>query len=295
MSPLAGWTCPEPHGENPGRNNTFGYCVESCKDPCVAAPLLEAMRHMEWQNPHTGNVISVTMLSGGCGRRTFLERTEPYYMTPDRKLPLLRGNLVHRMVEAGGKELPGWIIEQNLRLPVTTKSGSWILSGTPDIIDPIRQVMYDCKTLQEYAIQKLVMGENKGKFSDHIPDQYTRQLNVYRYMGKKLQLFDVERLRLQIIAFGRLIMTGSAPELSFKKGFKWQKEIYHIPDIPLISDEQVEEIIEVEGDRWYRIFNDLEPAPIVDEGWLWLCKFCSFYKTKHCPDPSKEYKEKYKK
>ncbi len=286
---LVGWTCP-PHGEEPGRDNPFDYCKHDCKKHCVAIPVLEALRKLEEENYHTGKNISVTMLTGGCKRQTVLERTVPYYMIPNKKIPTVRGTLIHAIIEKGSAHLKeeGWLLEHAMELPVTTKSGSWTLTGTMDIGDVSRREIIDVKTLQEYGLLKLVAGTNDGEYSDHIPDYYTKQANIYRYMGKKTGVIDATRLRLQMISFGDLILTGTSPILGFRKGYRWTKETYDIPDIPILPDSLVEHIIETEGDEWYRILFKGEPAPVVDNDFSWLCKNCVFYKTEHCPDPDKE-------
>ena len=286
---LIGWTCP-PHGEESGRDNEFDYCKNKCSQHCVTVPVLEAIRHLEEQNYHVGKNISVTMLTGGCLRQTVLERTQPYYIVPHKKIPTVRGTLIDSIIEAGSQHRTdeGWLLEEHMELPVTTKSGSWTLTGTMDIGDVQRKIITDVKTLQEYALQKLVTGTNDGEYSDHIPDYYTRQANLYRYMGKKLELIDAEHLKLQIISFGNLILTGTKPELGFRKGYKWTKENYDIPDIPILPDSLVEHRIETRGDEWYRILFKNEKTPVVDSDFAWLCKGCVFYKTEHCPDPDKE-------
>lgn len=229
------------------------------------------------------------MLCGGCSRKSLLERTVDYYIEPSKGIPTLRGSLVHLVIEQGkSKELEKkYLIEQHMELPVTTKSGSWTLSATIDLYDKKRKTLYDTKTLQSYAVEKLIKGENKGTWSDHIPDSYVKQTNIYRYVGKKLKLFDAKKLRLQIFDFGRLILTGTKVTLKTAKN-KWKEEVYDVPDIPVLPDKLVEEWIETQGDKWYRILYLNEPAPVYDDGYEWLCKSCTFFQGPHCVDPHKE-------
>lgn len=245
--------------------------------------MLEEDKH----NPHKGKIISVTQLTGGCKRKGFLERTEDYYVEPDKKLPTFRGTLIHSLVEMGNtKELKKarWLVEQNMRVPITTKSGSWTLSGTLDAFDRKRATLCDTKTLQDYGVEKLVTGKEEGTWSKHISDAYVKQANIYRWMGKKLDLFDAKRLRLQIIGFGRMILTGTTVRLKTKET-KWKEESYDVPDIPILPDELVESWIHEQGDQWYRIMFLGEKPPVYDDGWQWLCRSCQFFQTTHCPDP----------
>ena len=287
---LKGFTCPD-WGEEPGRNNNIEYCVNHCSMPCVAPPFLKAMMAEEEANPHKGKIISVTMLTGGCKRKTALERTQDYYLVPDKKLPTFRGTLVHSLVERGNKKEmteKGWIIEKNLLLPVKTKSGRWKLSGTPDYVDTENRVLYDIKTLQEYAVMKLVTGQEKGTWSDHISDSYVKQLNIYRYMGKRLNKFEVDKLKLQIFAFGRLILTGTRVKLRVRNGRYYEEQEFDVPDIPILDDSLIESWIHYEGDEWYNILFNEAKAPVCPEEWKWLCKSCIFNGTADCPDPDFE-------
>ena len=284
--PLKGFTCPS-NGEEPGRKNSLNYCIKKCSAPCVSPHVLESMYNLENKNPHKGKVISVSQLCGGCKRKVMLERTEDFYIEPDRKLPTFRGAMIHGVIEQAKTprlKRAGWLIEEHMELPVKTQSGEWTLSATLDSYDTIRESLNDVKTLQEYAVGKMVTGKNKGKWSDHISDAYVKQLNLYRYMGKQLKLFDAKHLRLQIIGFGRMIFTGT----DVKWGLKGREETYYLPDVPILSDEEVESWIETDGDKWFRIMYMGEKAPVVDEADKWLCKICVFYKTKFCPNPEEE-------
>jgi hypothetical protein len=242
---------------------------------------------------HTGKRISATMLTGGCKRQTLLKRSIPFYVEPKRALPAYRGRLIHLIAEEAKDimEQFGWQIEFPLELPCTTMSGEWILCGTLDAWAGPDETLYDIKSLQEYAVKLMVSGKNNGIWSNHIPDYYIVQLNIYRYMAKMLGLFEAKRLRLQVVSFGDLILTGTSPAVRLQKGYKSSVDTYDIPDVPILSDSVIEEIIEVEGDHWYRILFEGEKAPIRDPDWEWLCKFCYFNGTQWCPDPDKEEME----
>lgn len=276
--------------KNRDGDNKISYCVAKCKAPCTAPNVLSAILNEENQNPHKGKIISVTQITGGCKRKTFLERTQDFYIEPDKKLPTFRGTLIHSLIEKGNtKEIKKakWLVEHHMELPVTTKSGSWVLSATLDAFDTKRKTLFDVKTLQEYAVEKLVTGNEEGTWSEHISDSYVKQANLYRYIGKKLELFDAKRLRLQIIGFGRMILTGTTVKLKTRAS-KWKEESYEVPDIPILSDELIESWIDNEGDEWYRILYGNEPAPVCNDDWSWLCKLCVFNGTSHCPDPDAE-------
>lgn len=289
---LKGFKCPS-WGEEPGRNNKISYCINKCSMPCVAPNVLSAILKSDKDNPHKGKTISTTMLCGGCKRKTFLERNVDYYVEPDKRLPSFRGTMVHALVEEGAtKEVKKvWKLETSMALPVTTASGDWILTGTLDVYDPKRKTIFDIKTLQDYAVDKLVKGKEGGTWSEHIPDQYVKQLNIYRYMAHKLGLFEVNELRLQIIGFGRMILTGTQVTMKVRKSGEYVEEVYDVPNVPILDDKLIRSWIDREGDEWYRILYGDDFAPVCDEDWAWLCKYCQFNGTEHCPDPDNERKQ----
>ncbi len=284
---LVGFTCPDVNGESPGRKNKPSYCIRHCKAPCVAPHVLASMLEEESTNPHKGKIISVTQLVGGCKRKTFLERTLDYYVTPDSKLPTFRGTMIHRVVEQAAKSTrmrrAKWLIEEHLELPCKTKSGEWLLSGTLDSYDPLRYTVFDIKTLQDYAIERMLKGQEPGTWSKHISDSYVKQLNLYGYMLRKIRKVKVKHLRLQIIGFGRLILTGTRVEYGWK-----DKRVYDLPDIPILTDAEIESWIEKEGDLWYNILFMGAAAPVYDDGFEWLCKKCIFLHSDMCLDPKSE-------
>jgi hypothetical protein len=235
---------------------------------------------------HTGKRISVTMLTGGCKRQTLLERTQPYWLLPIRKLPAFRGTLIHAVAEKAApmmREL-GWLIEEHISLTVKTKSGEWDLVGTLDAYEPLRETLYDIKTLQDYAVKLTALGKQNGTWSDHVSDAYVKQLNIYRYLLQQTGDYKVARMVLQIIGFGQFVTTGHEQNIAVQKGWKFTREDYDIPDIPFVPDKTVRYWIESEGEEWYRILYLNEPAPRVPDAYKWLCKICAFKDTEHCLD-----------
>jgi len=289
---LEGFMCPQ-HGERPGSTNSIHYCIAECTKQCTAPHVLAAMMIDEDTGARDANHISVTMLSGGCKRKTLMERLLPFYSLPSKRLPTFRGRLVHGILEGGADYLKSYeyLIEVPLQIEVTSKSGTWILRGMADAIDKVHKVLYDNKTLQDYAFTKLVTGSNDGTWSKHIPDQYVKQLNLYKYMAEKEEIAEIIKLQLQLISFGQLVLTGTKPIVGLKRGYKWSEEEYDIPEVPILPTDEIEHIIQTEGDMWYRIIHEGERAPPRDNEWAWLCKHCNFLGTRYCPDPIKELKQ----
>ncbi|MBU8920811.1 MAG: hypothetical protein KOO63_03025 [Bacteroidales bacterium] len=200
--------------------------------------------------------------------------------------------MIHTVAERSADKMRseyGWLVEESMALEMQTKSGEWLLTGTLDAYDSLRHILYDIKTLQEYAVKMTVLGKQNGVWSDHISDAYVKQLNLYRYLLDRCLGEQVERMVLQVIGFGQFLTTGHSDQIvALQKGFKFTREPYDLPDVPIVDDEMVEKWINREGDEWYRVLHKGEKAPVAPDDYKWLCKFCEFKGTEHCPDPDAE-------
>lgn len=119
--PLRGYVCPQ-GGEEPGRANPIDYCLGSCKNPCVAPPLLGAMFKADTENYHQGDYISASMLAGeGCARQVVYERYEDFYDLPRKRFWPFRGTVIHRICEGAGDfiEQFGWLQEMRTQVALT--------------------------------------------------------------------------------------------------------------------------------------------------------------------------------
>ena len=126
--PLVGYICPS-GVPTAGERHDVSFCVGECPHPCVAPPLLLAMYQAEHTNYHQGDYISASMLSGGgCNRKTYFERFEPFYELAGKRYWPFRGTIAHRIIEdATEADEYGWI--QEIRCEVEL-----VFPGEPDPI-----------------------------------------------------------------------------------------------------------------------------------------------------------------
>lgn len=113
------------------------------------------------------NFMSPTMFPG-CRRRQVLERVTDFYLDPDKAWALLRGTMVHNILERGVHE-PDAIIEQRLVCLVRTDDGRTVeVRGQPDKVVPSRNLLIDYKTINDVT---------------NVPkDYWISQLSCYRWM-----------------------------------------------------------------------------------------------------------------
>lgn len=196
-------------------------------------------------------------------------------------------------------------------------SREWfILGGTLDGLEPIWKdfdeetgvlpaILWDLKTMQEYAASYFIKGNKKNKYHPHVKDEHYNQAQVYRYLAERstppeaLAEKGVKRLRLvesniQAFSMGHFPRTGST--YMWKEHYKKPEKKWTIPAIGFESDTWVEDYIKA---RAYPIYKSLikrerrpticEPDSNKPEEHSWQCRFCAFHKSTYCPNPSKEW------
>lgn len=75
-----------------------GHCLSGCKAQCMPASVLVHIENKHVTDKHVGEYISVTALLG-CLRKTFGERTIPYFVEPPRSWYSLRGTIIHNILQ----------------------------------------------------------------------------------------------------------------------------------------------------------------------------------------------------
>jgi len=189
-----------------------------------------------------------------------------------------------------------------------------LLGGTLDGLEPIWDtfdpdegtldaILWDLKTMQEYAVRYFIQGDKKNVYHPNVKDGHYEQAQMYRYMAEiceppqLLKDRGVKRLNLieaniQVFAMNKFPRTGT--HNSFKSGRSAEMD-YFVPEITFESNEWVEEYIR---ERALPIYHSLvtgeKRGPITEptggNEHSWLCRFCAFYETEYCPDPTSEWK-----
>lgn len=104
--PQIGNSCPsniDPNDATLSPLKTFdsNYCVQECKQQCVPASVLVHIQSKLQKDKHRGWYISVTSLLG-CLRQLYLERSIDYFVEPSKSWWMLRGSILHHLLENPG-------------------------------------------------------------------------------------------------------------------------------------------------------------------------------------------------
>jgi hypothetical protein len=224
----------------------------------------------------------------------------------------------------------------SVRCPTCEKEGvsgqsDWFfLSGTCDGAEPLWDrmdeatgvlpvVLFDNKTAQEYAVDKLITGDaTDSKYGAAVKDGYVEQLSTYAYLLEQIDppeqlqriaqqrgLPRITRLRvvdarLQFITMGKFPLTGAG--YMHRKHWKHPFERFVVPEVPLMDAEWCENHIRVNG---WPIYESLvqgkgrgaicPPVSNKKGAHHWKCGtptepgFCAFAYTEKCPNPALEY------
>lgn len=193
----------------------------------------------------------------------------------------------------------------------------WILlGGTLDGLEPLWKsfdkatgvlecILWDLKTMQEYAVGYFIKGDKKNKYHLHVKDAHFWQAQVYKYLAersippKALRDSGVKEIKLvesniQVFSMGQFPRTGSS--YRWKAHWRHEEKNWPIPPIHFVSDEDIEEHVRVNARPIYEslILNQKRPPICEPEGnkpgeHSWECRFCAFPGSKYCPHPGKEW------
>jgi hypothetical protein len=306
--PLAGFKCPT-NGEQPGRNNTFDYCLTACSKRCMPKAIMVKLRDQNVHNVHRGNMITPSALKG-CTRKLVLERTEDYWERPENLYYAVRGSLIHGFLEEPG--LPEVITEARLFKQVKTAQGIVNFSGQIDYYEGAPEfAIEDYKTLSDKGTWFLF---NEGAKPEHV-----LQTNVYRWLcnGGRLGGVDgqvvnwpVERITINYLFMNRVVTTGNTHiervtsykspnngkryKLEKKRGIVdksprgvpiWEIHI-EIPPVPLMSEAEIMEHIGLGADNLDNGFRASEagkfpPGVLYEKDESWQCGYCAVVERCH--------------
>lgn len=193
----------------------------------------------------------------------------------------------------------------------------WVLlGGTLDGLEPLWKhfdpktgvllcILWDLKTMQEYAVNYFIKGDAKNSYHPHVKDAHFLQAQVYKYLSerstppdfltkqgvKKIQMVESN---IQAFSMGQFPRTGSS--YMWKDHWRKPETLWEIPHIPFMEDEWTEEYIQVEAYPLYKslILNEERPPVCAPEAnkrgrHSWECDFCAFPDSKYCPNPAAEW------
>jgi hypothetical protein len=142
-----------------------------CANRCMPYPLISAIIDGEVNNFHKGNNITVTSVIG-CLRKTFLERTTPYYQKLSSLWYSSRGSWMHKVLEGIEGDVR-WITEKRF----FCKFQGVEVSGQIDSFDKYNGHLYDYKTTLDKNVEYI---EANGPKNEHV-----LQTSTYAYMMRQ--------------------------------------------------------------------------------------------------------------
>jgi hypothetical protein len=205
---------------------------------------------------------------------------------------------------------------EDVRCPSCGGTSFFFLGGTLDGAEPIwdtfdpevgtlEAILWDLKTMADYAIMNFITGDKSATHHPNVKDPYILQANVYKYLAERsappavLQERGVKRIKFvesNIQAFGMSHFPRTGSSYRYKKHWKHELTDWDIPTIEFWEDAAIEKYI---GENGLPIYESLIEGKtrgtiIPPEGkgpeHSWMCRFCAFYESDICPNPTAEWK-----
>jgi hypothetical protein len=199
------------------------------------------------------------------------------------------------------------------------ENSEWmLLGGTLDGLEPVWAefdeatgvlpcILWDLKTMQEYAVTYFIKGEAKNTYHRHVKDEHFLQAQVYKYLAERSLVPEVLEQRgvksvklvesnIQAFSMGQFPRTGSS--YMWKAHYTHPLSLWDIPSIHFLDNAEIEAHINVNGREIYETLVKNErrasicpPDSKKSEVHSWRCDFCCFPGTTYCPNPSVEWRE----
>jgi hypothetical protein len=293
--PLIGFRCPA-NGEQPGRENSYDYCLTTCQQRCMPKAMLYRFAEQHAGNIHQGEMITPSALKG-CKRKLVLERTADYYAEPPGLYYAVRGSLIHGFLEnvdgqPNGTGLANVVTEKRLYKRFKSTLGSFDISGQVDYYDRAEETLEDYKTAADKAFYFL--------FDTGAKEEHVYQTNVYRWLmdggyladpdnprsaaaayAKNEQVFwPVKRIVVNYVLMNQVISTGRVhvervssykdPNMGKKYRLEAGRAVVeknhrgtpiweiqlNIPEVPLMAEGEIFKHVELNGLQTIKAFNE---------------------------------------
>jgi hypothetical protein len=291
---------------------SFEDCL-SCTAPCFDEEIREILfnENENQLEEHTGSNISVSALTG-CLRQTYLNRIYDYAATPQSQWWLLRGTLIHKILELIDVTTEELFrrVEKRLTVDIEYEPGkTYPLSGQLDV--------YTLKHLKNGKIKDWKTIGDKGmryRIFDGPSDEHIEQTNFYAYLCRnskdKWKVDEIEIVYMSLMEIvnsggigvvedylvnppkksmkGRSSMIGTPmQEAQYGNKSRWSSK-YFVPPVPVWSDEKCGSIIKKRMKILVDAFKkEIMPPKCDPEMQQWRCEkycnvnpFCNDYERK---------------
>jgi len=255
---LKGLICPN------GLEVTFDLCFNSppCKERCHPLPVLMSLEDGRVFFPNSWSTTEMLQPP----QIAILKRTHDYYMLPDDLMFATFGTAWHKLIEDTKGRLGHNMTRVFLDSPTHFSGHIFLfeeenyfeeevldgvyLTGTPDLYDVDRNILYDFKTTKYYYTLKYIM--EKGW--DKADTTYHWQINIYRrfkYPTAKMKMYCLVKDYARNMA-----EKGIHPTMNLT--------------VPLIADDDVDNLVKKRlGHLTDCMDNDNNPRPcLTSEMWI---------------------------
>lgn len=233
--PQAGWLCVFSE-----EKKTFSECIDCSRSPhhCEFTPEMLVLMGRGGRGRVNPMNPSVTAILATCLRGTVIKDRFDYYSSPRKAWYLLRGNMVHQILE-GTMTKDGWK-EVYLTREVTLLDGRKAKLG-----GKVDKIVLDKLLIRDYKTARRLPTKTKNAYERH-----DLQLNIYRWIW--WPIFQAEKLRLQYID-----MTGT-------------KQV----KVDVMDIDEIEKLIQEKATAYVLAMEGKEiPAGEYDSK-NWPCRYC---------------------
>jgi len=165
-----------------------------------------------------------------------------YRVQPSEKIEMnTLGSLVHLGLEQIFKDIDNFEVEHSIEKKM---DNGWSLTGTMDLYDTKKNIIYDWKMIKKYRVKKILeQGTN---------DPYVVQMNVYRYLtGSNPEMY--------IASF------SSDAGVNFKDGSV--ESVFKLTEVPFIPDEEIEKLFYDQVELLQQYIEPYKTPPQCEDLW----------------------------
>lgn len=262
-----------------GRNYSWEEAFDEAthnplRDWPYTADMLALAAGIESEEPDH-NAFSPSRLLG-CHRQSVLVGEVDYYLDMDASWPLVRGNMVHALMERA--RYPGvlqTIREQRLTTQIATRYGSQRFTAKPDLI-----VVDRCDERGVFHC-KIVDYKSKGKIEHSLTEaayEHELQVNMYALIVSRELGYQVDELEIDYVDMSRVRRFTSAGWLSDRgKRISTRPLAYetlHLAPITLWPQEKVERFVVRRIEERIAAREELPTCEYRGTDKEWLCAYC---------------------
>jgi len=189
-----------------------------------------------------------------CLRKAKWENKIDYYMPLQKLYYLMRGNIIHKILQEQGEE-QGSLIETYFEQKVPGTES--FLRGQIDLY--VNSILYDYKTMESTGLSYLRTGPK---------EEHVIQTNFYKWLLEKAG-YAVDAIKITYLTMSNSFTSGDIVRLP--RGKKSENSEFLLSEVPLWNEQMVLDFL---VPRFKTIESNAEPP--ADSSRKWLCDACAF-------------------